>query len=127
MKRNALAPGMYKIQQSDYSSAYGAKHQRRNSNTVRLLTVKGVGDQCRYYFDEDTVGVPASTIDISNYDILSHFESGRPTVRECSISISFTDSSGEWFCFTSKNFWELKRILEFHTWLKEPSGYVKKK
>lgn len=126
MKIKELSPGIYKIRKEVYVP-YGAKRPVSNNNTIQLLTVVGMGQARRYYFDQDTLGQkPEEVEDMEGYEILSKYES-TPQVNHQSISLSFRDGAGDKFEFRVTDAWGLRNMFEQLKWLQVPFGYVRRK
>ncbi|HEY5690384.1 MAG TPA: hypothetical protein VIS49_02920 [Cyclobacteriaceae bacterium] len=129
MKIKELSPGIYKVKRKAYTQ-YGAKHSRINYNSVQLLTVVGVGDSRRYYFDHDTLGQKPGEMEgmegMDEYEIISKYDHV-PQVCQPRIKISFKDGAGDKFEFGVIDAWGLRNVFEKMEWLQKPFGFVKRK
>lgn len=96
MNKRKLKPGYYKVQKADYSSPYGAKHQRPNTNTIRILRVALVNNQLTYYLDLDQKGFEPSNPIMDDLEILSQYQS-TPALRTREIVLICHDASGTEF------------------------------
>jgi hypothetical protein len=123
MKIDELTPGVYKIRKQAYIP-YGAKFARPNSNPIHLLRVEGVGEQRKYFLDDDILGQhPHNMEAVGNYEILSKYD-GDPQIGNCRITISFADTAGQKFEFMVRDTWSLRHLFDAMPWLKKPFGYV---
>ncbi|SHH24665.1 hypothetical protein SAMN04488109_3349 [Chryseolinea serpens] len=123
MKMMELTPGLYKIRKQDYALG-GRRPGRKNSNTVHMLTVRGVGDSLRYHIDHDPFGShPRDHDDIGDYEVVSRYD-GPPQIDHCRITLTFTDAAGDTFNFEVKSLWTLRTLLDSMEFLKKPFDYV---
>lgn len=110
MKKHQLKPGYYKVQKADYSSPYGAKHARPNTNTIRMLRVEKLNTGLRYYLDTDTIGFTPTVDNMKELEILSHY-TDLPKLKTQSIVISLIDTSMVEFRYSFKNIKALAHAL----------------
>ncbi|MEP2668834.1 MAG: hypothetical protein ABJH04_07560 [Cyclobacteriaceae bacterium] len=119
-----LEPGVFRVQKKDYSTPYGSKRSRPNSNTVHILRVIQGKGRLVCYLDHELV--ERSTEEVEEYEILSKFE-GDPKIGRCRITLSFYDSVGIKYEWSVSDLWQLKNILMELSWLRKPFGYIPKR
>jgi hypothetical protein len=111
MNKFNLSPGFYKIRKTVYQP-YGAKHERINTNSIKLLRVVGNGSAKRYFINEDQIGKdPANFPELNNYEIVSQYANS-PSVSVCNLILAFQDGSGTTFQFQVNSISMLKRMSE---------------
>jgi hypothetical protein len=125
MKVHELSPGIYKIRKRDYNMPFGARRSNSQNHAVHLLRVVGHGEKKRYYIDHDQMGESPSRFN-DDYEVVSKYD-GPPQVGNCTITLKFSDSSGEKFEFVVRDVWTLRGIFDSMPWLHKPFGYLRRK